>query len=169
MNESNIKLCPKGHFARTGIEVRLSPVHRYGVFATKDIAPGEVIEECPVIVFRSLMFECRKEISDRTFFWNDNTSAIVLGYGSIYNHAEEKNATYSVDRARQVMSFVATKAIPAGAEILIYYGDNWFGSRARNQAIEVDQKKRSNNMGIFKVTALLFTLFILSQIFPVHF
>ena len=33
------------------IEVRKSPIHGYGVFATEDILPREILEECHFILF----------------------------------------------------------------------------------------------------------------------
>ena len=129
MEEHNHTLYKKERFERDNIEIRLSPIQGYGVFATKDFSPKEVIEECPVIIFQRLDLDYRESISNRLFFWDDANSAIVLGCGSMYNHAKDYNATFSVDRDNQRMIFIATKHIATGSEILVNYGDDWFSSR----------------------------------------
>ncbi|HBS51931.1 MAG TPA: hypothetical protein DEA62_02955 [Coxiellaceae bacterium] len=166
MEEHNHTLYKKERFERDNIEIRLSPIQGYGVFATKDFSPKEVIEECPVIIFQRLDLDYRESISNRLFFWDDANSAIALGCGSIYNHAEEgkDNAAFSIDRNNQQVVFIATKHIAAGTEILINYGDDWFASR-KNKGLIIDQQK--NESGLFKITILFLTLLALSKIFPV--
>ena len=148
------------------IELKPSSIHGCGVFATKDISPKEVIEECPVIIFQRLELEYRNELSNRLFFWDEANSAIVLGCGSMYNHAKDYNATFSVDRDNQRMIFIATKHIATGSEILVNYGDDWFSSRDNKTAV-INQQERKNNLGLLKVSVLLLILLILSKIFPV--
>ena len=157
----------KEYFFKNSIELRVSPTHRYGVFAIRDIAPKEIIEECPVIIFRGLKIEYREEISSREFFWDDLNSAIALGYGSMYNHADDSNATYAIDHDDQILRFITTKHIAADTEILVHYGNGWFASRKETPE-SLDPEQKRNNIGVFKVAILLLTLFVLSQVFPIH-
>jgi SET domain-containing protein len=55
--------------------------------------------------------------------WSDDGSevAIPLGYGSLYNHSDEPNASYHRNRSRNAIDFIATKFIAAGEEITISY------------------------------------------------
>lgn len=69
-----------------------------GVFATKQYKSGAIIEECPVLVLDK---KDTKIIDDTTlynyyFSWGekDDSSAIALGYGSLYNHSYSPNAEY---------------------------------------------------------------------------
>jgi SET domain-containing protein len=104
--------------------VKKSDIHGYGVFAGKNIRKGEKIEECYFI-----MSDCEDDILMDYIFDVGGRSGLVLGYGSMYNHSEEPNADYSFDRKRKVATFLASKTIKKGQEILVSYGDEWFSSR----------------------------------------
>ncbi|MBK7957638.1 MAG: SET domain-containing protein-lysine N-methyltransferase [Bacteroidetes bacterium] len=107
------------------IEVRLIEGKGRGVFTTKRIKKGEYIEICPMIV---LPPKDRKLI-DKTFIfnyyflWNDNlkSSAIALGYGSLYNHSYSANAIYESYYEEQEIHIKAHRNIEAGEEITINY------------------------------------------------
>jgi SET domain-containing protein len=62
--------------------------------------------------------------SYRFAYWGDST-AIVLGYGSLYNHGKEgmANCEYRINKRSKTYSFYAIKDIPAHTEILHDY--NW--------------------------------------------
>ncbi len=114
---------------KTDLCVKSSPIHGWGVFAESDIAPGDIIEECHV-----LFLEQRDPALDYYLFGVRNLAkevipCLVLGYGSIYNHAFPPNATYSFDEEKKVMRFTARMPIRCGEEIFTNYGDDWFCSR----------------------------------------
>lgn len=125
--ENPIAFGKQAKLLRANIEVKPSPIHRYGVFATKYIGPGETIEECPVILvgegsanyFENLIFHWEK----------DGVAALALGYGSIYNHAEQPNAGVQPDYNNKVLLIKANKPIYEGEEIFVYYGKKWFVDR----------------------------------------
>jgi SET domain-containing protein len=52
---------------------------------------------------------------------NKECHAVVLGYGTIYNHAEDNNATWETDSGLRLYRFYATKEIKSGQEILTNY------------------------------------------------
>lgn len=102
--------------------------HGRGVIATTDIAEGETIEICPILVLGN---------SDATGLLNDyivslgdeiEGAALMLGYGSLYNHSNDPNAEY-LEEAHDAYSFVALRDIAEGEEITISYGDEWWTSR----------------------------------------
>jgi SET domain-containing protein len=103
--------------------------HGRGVIATKDIAKGETIEVCPVLELTS--DEANGVLTDYIVGLGDEVdgSALMLGYGSLYNHAEDPNAEY-LHETDDVYSFVATRDIAAGEEVTISYGKEWWTSRA---------------------------------------
>lgn len=57
---------------------------------------------------------------------------IALGYGSLYNHAEDYNAVYYYDNEKELMVFETIQAINKNQEITI----NYLGSNASGQTID---------------------------------
>lgn len=102
-----------------------SELHGRGVFAARDIEPGEIIEICPVLVFskEELVHIQQTFLDDYYFDWgtDGNYYALCLGYGSLYNHEYEPNAEYGMDFDALTIDFYAIKHIPAGAEITVNY------------------------------------------------
>jgi len=94
-----------------------------GVFATRAIDPGVVIERVPVIVIP----ESERRHIDETildsyaFDWRGRALAIVLGLGSIYNHSLAPNAMYVRRYESLEMEFISLAPIAAGEEVLINY------------------------------------------------
>jgi uncharacterized protein len=102
-----------------------SPERGRGVFATRRFGPGETIEMCPVIALSEV--DARKlddtMLCEYYFGWGEDRkqAAIVLGYGSLYNHSFTPNAAHHKNVADGVMSVVALREIAAGGEIFIHY------------------------------------------------
>ena len=97
-----------------------------GVFCKDHISKDEAFEICPVLVFPekdkdTLM---TSHLVDYFFTFNkeENTMALALGFGSLYNHAIHSNAAYILNPEQKVMTFFALEDIPAGKEICINYG-----------------------------------------------
>jgi len=106
------------------VEVRPTSDKGRGVFALRDFAVGEVIEECPVIVLNDQDYEtASKTYLDSYFYeWDPpETGAVILGYGWIYNHSSTANAEYERDIAAQTMTYRAVKPILTGEEITVNY------------------------------------------------
>eukprot|EP01122_Echinamoeba_exundans_P003828 TRINITY_DN13883_c0_g1_i1.p2 TRINITY_DN13883_c0_g1~~TRINITY_DN13883_c0_g1_i1.p2 ORF type:complete len:155 (-),score=18.91 TRINITY_DN13883_c0_g1_i1:562-1026(-) len=116
-----------------GICVRFTPDRGRGVFATKQFEYGDLIEKCPVII---LPFEdCEKiretTISDYWFAWNKEkgSTAICLGFGSLYNHSIEPNAVFDQDLSERTISIYALKTIEPDEEILFNYNQRTHDKR----------------------------------------
>lgn len=99
-----------------------------GVFAVRDFSAGELVERCPVILFETKDFmTLPTEFKRRTFDWSalinkrKGQLAFALGYGSMYNHANPANLTYSALRSTNVLMFFANQTIQAGTELTINY------------------------------------------------
>ncbi|MCO5233256.1 MAG: SET domain-containing protein [Chitinophagales bacterium] len=96
-----------------------------GVFASIDISKGTIIEVCPVIVCPPK----DRELIDQSFLYNyyflweeDNLStAIALGFGSLYNHSYQPNSIYRTYYDEQIIEFIALKDILAHTEITVNY------------------------------------------------
>lgn len=92
----------------------------WGVYCSRPIPKGRIFEVAPIIYLPRKFW---KRIGDtplesyRFTFWG-RTSAIVLGYGSIYNHSRDgANCEWDLNPRRRVYFFRATKYIPAHTEI----------------------------------------------------
>ncbi len=72
-----------------------------------------------MIVFDNAECEGAK-MATYVFEWTKKTSAIALGYGSIYNHSFTPNARY-YDGRNQTKIFMAIRDIKAGEEITVNY------------------------------------------------
>jgi SET domain-containing protein len=111
----------------TILEVKTSPLSdgefNRGVFATVDIAKGELIHEAPVISYPNeehVHIE-KTLLADYAFEYGINHTAILLGYGMLFNHSYTPNATYDINFKNHTFDFYAYKDIKAGEEILINY------------------------------------------------
>jgi uncharacterized protein len=96
-----------------------------GVFATRDIKKGELIEEAPVIFVpqKERRFLKKTIVSEYYFYWGEHyeDAAIALGFGSFYNHSYTPNATFNENLVNQSIDFYAIDDIKAGDEITINY------------------------------------------------
>ena len=94
-----------------------------GVFATRDIKKGELIHEAPVIPYLNEDHEFIEKtiLADYVFQYGANHTAILLGYGSLFNHSYTPNATYEINFDHHTFDFYAYTDINSGDEILINY------------------------------------------------
>jgi uncharacterized protein len=111
-----------------------------GVFCRQAIAKNTVFESAPVIVLPAADHYTATASSLCDYFFNFNreegTLALVLGFGSLYNHAVHCNAAYSLDRENKIMEYYALEDISPGTEICINYSGEygkeykeWFETR----------------------------------------
>ena len=109
------------------IEVKTSPISggefNRGVFATRDIQKGELLHEAPVISYPNEQHKYMEKtiLGDYAFEFGIGQSAILLGYGMLFNHSYEPNATYEINFKNNTFDFFAFTDIKAGEEILINY------------------------------------------------
>lgn len=106
------------------LEVKKSKYGR-GIFATRDIQKGELLEESHIILVPKEEYKyLKKTVLSNYFFWwrKDKTEcAIALGYGSLFNHSYTPNATYKFIRKNKTINFYAYTDIKAGEEIFVNY------------------------------------------------
>lgn len=99
-----------------------------GVFTTKNIAAGTVIEISPVI---ELSPKERKQIEGTKLYhyifeWGKSKrkAAVALGYVSMYNHSYEPNCEYEMDYESGNMTVRTIKAVKKGEELYFSYNGN---------------------------------------------
>lgn len=159
----------KNQLLQSPVQVRKSAIQGYGVFATRDIQEGEVIEECPVLFLSQKHFD----LVNYAFDWLEPESkniltTMLLGYGCVYNHADDPNAFREQDNINNLMIFKALKNIKKNEEIFIYYASNWFESRGTkpisSKQILIKSRKKFISIAIkfgIIVAAVLFIKFVL--------
>jgi len=105
------------------ISVRQVPGKGRGVFAQKQFAQDELIERAPVIVLptQQEQFLDQTVLKDYYYHWDDATSALALGFGSLYNHSYTPNARYVRKPAEAMMEFTALRVIEVDEEITVNY------------------------------------------------
>lgn len=94
-----------------------------GVFAATDLRKGTIVEVCPVIFMPMKEFEQIKKTKLYYYFYeySNKEFAIVLGYGSVYNHSYTPNAQYKFNYLRRTYEVKALKPIQKDEEIFINY------------------------------------------------
>lgn len=109
----------------TKIYVGPSKVSGIGVFASSNIKSGEVIEEAPILEMPEEQTEDLMKTELLNYFFgsgnNFENPAIILGYGSLYNHSYNPNARFVKNTGEKVLRFVALKDIKQDEEILVNY------------------------------------------------
>jgi uncharacterized protein len=104
-----------------GLEVKNSPTGAgRGVFALRGFKKGEEIERCPMLVAESDRGDDLESGAEGYVFgWGDGRTALALGYGSLYNHSYDSNAT-TLETGDELV-ITATRKIKVGDEIYINY------------------------------------------------
>jgi SET domain-containing protein len=101
------------------------------VYPAADIPKGSIIEICPVIILSNddTLNIHKTLLHDYYFLWEKekNTSAIALGYGSLYNHSSTPNADFELVYGDNEIHIIALTDIPAGTEICIDYMSGQIG------------------------------------------
>ncbi len=93
-----------------------------GVFATKPISKGTIIEAVPVLLIpiKQLVGGTKNQfLNTYLYVWDDDHFAVSLGYGSLYNHSFQPNAKYRFGPMR--LTYRAARDIDTGEEITINY------------------------------------------------
>ena len=111
------------------------------MFARRDYMAGEIVERCPVIVVEHPFASLPEVLKTFVFNWGgladtEQSSAIALGFGSMYNHDNPANMRYEALDGPRVLLFSTVRIVAKGEELTINYNaaggapcwhdDNWF-------------------------------------------
>lgn len=145
--------------ARKNIVVKKSSINNYGVFAQENIPANTIIEECYAIMISDDVYHTLRNY----VFRGKKSSLLAFGHGSIFNHADKPNASFSVDNDNSLITFRSTRLINKGEEILISYGNTWFSGRNMTPCKPSLKNSIRKNMPLFKkmVRAALITIIVL--------
>lgn len=137
----------KNLFLSPHLQVQASDIEGRGVFSSKDIEYGEKIEEAHLILLNNNRWEdCDEELRRYVLPWVElredwkefcdehggigafhaTRPVVVLGFGMIYNHSDNNNIDYCIDKHQFLCSYIANRDILAGTELTINYGEYYF-------------------------------------------
>jgi uncharacterized protein len=104
-----------------------------GAFAGRAFAAGELVEACPVVPFDLDTSSVPSAIERIMFGWGYLTGspgpqAVVLGYGSVYNHDNPANMRYEAKGDALELHFIAVREILADEELTVNYNAHGGGA-----------------------------------------
>lgn len=118
-----------------GLYIIKDDIKGRSIYTAGDIAAGSTIEVCPLILVpeQEVKVIHNTVLHDYYFTWGtaQNQAAILLGYGSLYNHSDQPNAKAVLLDEDQEILFEAIRDIEAGEEITFNYFD---GQNAKEEA-----------------------------------
>ena len=103
------------------VAVKVSTVHGRGVFASRPLLAGSLIEDCPIL----RVLDPPAGLLDYVFGEN----ALLLGNGSLYNHRNPPNARQVFQREYEKCLIYALRDIALDEEVFIDYGRDWWVAR----------------------------------------
>ena len=122
-----------------------SPLGGRGVFAGRDIPADTIIEVAPVIILHGVDAALAKQTALHNYFfrWGDSqeTIAICLGLGSLYNHSDTPNVVYVRDFQAETIRFRTLRRISQGEELLTDY----HGGRRRSDRYAFEKTTSNKN------------------------
>lgn len=106
------------------IEIKNSQVHGRGVFAKDCISADELLECCHFLKLDLTWDQLDTPLQEYAFAYPTGGPGlcVVFGWGSIYNHSNNNNAFWEIDKENKFFIFKSIKHINAGEEIFINYG-----------------------------------------------
>lgn len=109
----------------THLEIKDSPLHGRGVFATSPIRKGALIETAPAVFLSYEEKELLKHspLFNYYFLINNASHPAVFGFGnsSFYNHSAQANCFYTFSVKQNTIRFYAYRKILKGQEVTINY------------------------------------------------
>ncbi|MSQ01466.1 MAG: SET domain-containing protein-lysine N-methyltransferase [Myxococcales bacterium] len=109
----------------------------WGVFTRTALSAGTLVEVAPFLVL-DLASAQHPPLRDYTFRLTDDPCsaqfdqrALVLGWGSLYNHADEPSLEYHLRAAQRLFEYITTRDIVSGEQLFVSYGPAWWTDRGR--------------------------------------
>jgi SET domain-containing protein len=122
-----ILCCKFYNYDKLYVKESINPKLGRGVFTSRYITKGEIIEQSPFITQDRDDFI--GNITNYLFTYDDDLklSAVGFGYSSLYNHDDDNNAYWQIDD--NYIYIIALKDIPENNEIFISYGEPYWEAR----------------------------------------
>lgn len=110
------------------VEMRKSQIHGRGMFATRPIYEGTIIEVAPLLVFNRTDVIPTSILNRYTIFKEGDKNAVMFGYASLYNHSDDNNAVWHFNDDNCIV-ISANRDIDVGEEVFVSYGANYWKYR----------------------------------------
>ncbi len=108
------------------VEVQYSTIEGRGLFATRNLRAGTVVDLSPVLLIPPDQVDVVDETVLRwyVFDWDGESTGVVLGRASMCNHSPDPNAELFLEDAESgpMAELVVTRSVRRGEELLIDYG-----------------------------------------------
>jgi SET domain-containing protein len=112
------------------VEMRPSPIHGRGMFATRPISAGTIVERAPLIpIHRDSDLTMESTLRKYDIAYKNGQHAVMLGYASIYNHSDDNNVIWDFEPDEDIIYIKAIKDIRPGEEVCVSYGPNYWPNR----------------------------------------
>jgi hypothetical protein len=113
--------------------ISATPAMGKGVFTSKDLVKGTIVEISPVIVMsgNDRVLIDQTLLHDYIFEWGENEGqcCMALGYIPMYNHSYKSNCEYDMDYEEEIMTVKTVRFVNAGEELFINYNGDWNNSK----------------------------------------
>lgn len=119
-----------------------------GVFALVNIPADAIVETAPgIIVSQGLLNNCHFAaaadgmlpedviLDQYGLGWPGGKVFFPMGWVGLYNHSDTPNAEFYYTGDGQTLSIRSIVDIPADAEILVHYGEDWWAKKPFLQKI----------------------------------
>jgi hypothetical protein len=117
---------------RPFLYLKKTSVKGRGVFTSKEIKPGMLLEESPVIVMPAKDRENidKTLLHDYIFEWGEKNGepmkcCMALGWAPMYNHSYQSNCEYYMDFEEELIQIKAIRKIAKDEELTINYNGDW--------------------------------------------
>jgi SET domain-containing protein len=109
-----------------------------GVYAGESISSRTLINISPVLLFpesdeenstqsKESQYPERDILAHYTYTFGNNTQALALGMGSMFNHSKKNNVGFVIDKQNLLIRYTTVKDIDKDDELCINYGYRlWF-------------------------------------------
>ncbi|KAH9925436.1 uncharacterized protein BXZ73DRAFT_50055 [Epithele typhae] len=118
------------HLNSSGLRIEYAQGKGRGVYASREIPAQTLIEISPVLLFSAAEYEAHGKhtvLDHYTFVWRDGKMALALGLGSLFNHSQKPNVSYSIDPSTESIRYTTFRPIAKDEELCIFYGHKlWF-------------------------------------------
>lgn len=110
----------------------------WGVFTTARLEADVLVESCPFLIVPEAD-TLAKPLCDYVFrLTNDKADpnypfrVLALGWGGLFNHANEPNIQYSSVVKRRLLHFTTSRPVLAGEQLFVTYGAAWWNDRPKS-------------------------------------
>ncbi|KAF9013443.1 hypothetical protein BDQ17DRAFT_603491 [Cyathus striatus] len=118
------------HLNPHGCVIRTTRGKGRGVYASHPIPRNTLLEVSPVLFFEKEEYENHGKhtiVDHYTFTWMDGRMALALGLGSLFNHSNKPNVTFTLDKRTDSIRYTTVRDVNVDEELCIFYGHSlWF-------------------------------------------